>query len=117
MIRLLLVAGATGVLVAFLSSSASARLRAGRRLVFVGITVLFAAAALQPQRVDDLAQLVGVGRGADLVLYLLATAFLYLVLYVYQEFREQQRRLAVLVRHLALLEARLAQAEESRTET
>ena len=107
MIRLLLVLGATGVLLALLSSQGTAGIRAGRRLFFVAIIVVFVSAALQPALVNDVAQAVGVGRGADLVLYLLATAFLYLVLYTYQKFREQQSRVAMLVRHIAILEARL----------
>jgi hypothetical protein len=106
-IRVLLVAGATGALVALLSTQGSAGIRAGRRLLFVGIVVVFVTAALQPRLVNDVAQAIGVGRGADLVLYVLATAFLYLVLYTYQKHREQQGRIAELVRHVAILEARL----------
>ncbi len=106
MIRLLLVLGAAGLLVVLLSPGRSARLRAGRRLLFIGLALMFATAALLPDVVTQIAQALGVGRGADLVLYTVATAFLYLVLYVYQRFKEQERRTAVLVRHLALLEAR-----------
>lgn len=114
MIRVLLLLGAAVVLVSLLSATGSARLRAGRRLLFLGLILLFAAAAVQPQAVNAVAQAVGVGRGADLVLYVLATAFLYLVLFVYQKFKQQERRLATVVRHLALLEAAHADGDEVR---
>lgn len=108
MIRVLLVVGAGVLLAVFLASGASARVRAGRRLLFIAMILVFIGAALQPDAVTAVARAVGVGRGADLVLYILATAFLYLVLFIYQKFKDQERRLAEVVRQLALVEASLS---------
>lgn len=105
MIRFLLVGSALALPVLLLASS-GAGLRASRRLLFIGIVVLFCAAALRPDIVNSLANHVGVGRGADLVLYIVATGFLYGVVATYQQFKEQERRMAVLVRRIALLEQR-----------
>lgn len=58
-----------------------------------------------PDSLNSLAQRVGVGRGADLILYVLFVAFIFFVLNVYIKFKQQQDTIFRLARKLALIEA------------
>jgi len=82
-----------------------ARTQAVRRLGLM----LFAAVAiwsiLFPSVWNQIAKLVGVGRGTDMVLYALVVAFLSFTLTTYFRFREFEARYTKLSRRLALDEA------------
>jgi hypothetical protein len=78
------------------------------RLPFHIMTVflLIAAAAVAivfPDITQDAANLVGVGRGADLVLYLSLVAVLFVLLHYYTKFVELQRQLTAMAREVAIL--------------
>ena len=82
-----------------------ARTQAVRRLGLM----LFAAVAvwsiLVPNVWNQIARLVGVGRGTDMVLYALVVAFLSFTLTTYVRFRDLEARYTKLARRLALDEA------------
>jgi small membrane protein len=65
-----------------------------------------AAAIIHPQSVQKLAEWIGVGRGADAILYLVTLAFLLVSFYFYSRYVRLQRQLTQVVRHLAIQEAR-----------
>lgn len=71
-------------------------------LVAFGITV-----AWSPNISNEIAHRLGVGRGADLLLYVLTLAFVFSLLNHYIRSREEARRIAVLARRVAILEARM----------
>lgn len=76
-----------------------------RRLLMMLFVVAAILSVLFPQWLTWLAQLVGVGRGTDLVLYALIVMFL---TFVYTQYRRNialQRQLTLLSRKIALLEA------------
>ncbi|WP_309065048.1 DUF2304 domain-containing protein [Microbacterium sp.] len=76
-----------------------------RRLLMALFVVAAVLSVLFPQWLSWLAQLVGVGRGTDLVLYGLIVMFL---AFVYTQYRRNvvlQRQLTLLARKIALLEA------------
>ena len=78
---------------------------ASKKLIFMLLMVIMIAAVLSPGLVQDAANLVGVGRGTDLVLYLLAVTFAFYVVNDYlraQDNRDQVNRLA---RRIAVVEA------------
>ena len=64
-----------------------------------------AVAVWRPDSTTRVAQLLGIGRGADLVLYALALAFLAAVFYFYRKSRQLEGDITRLVRHLALATA------------
>lgn len=68
--------------------------------------ILFWAAAgvvaILPQTTDTLAQLVGVGRGADFVIYVSLIVLFYLVFRVYVKIEGVEREITELVRKLAI---------------
>jgi hypothetical protein len=77
--------------------------------------VLWAAAAVaivNPELAQGLANHIGVGRGADLVLYLVVLAFLAVSLYFYSRYVRLQRQLTDVVRHLAIQNAQRGGQED-----
>jgi small membrane protein len=95
------------VVVVILSLRARNSLRGqARRKILAGLTVLAGATAvLFPSLLQALADLVGVSRGTDLMLYGLALVIIYLVGSTSARFREQEARLVLLARQVALTEA------------
>ncbi|MFD5215746.1 DUF2304 domain-containing protein [Microbacterium sp. NPDC058345] len=76
-----------------------------RRLLMALFVIAAVLSVLFPQWLTWLAQLVGVGRGTDLVLYALIVMFLAFVYTQYRRNAALQRQLTLLSRKLALLEA------------
>ncbi len=94
-------------------SPANARHQAVRRLLLLAFIAVAIVSALVPSLITDVARFVGVGRGTDLVLYLLFVAFLAFVATTYRRFRAMERQVTVLTRQLALdevLNPRVGQA-------
>jgi hypothetical protein len=73
-----------------------------RCLVWVAAAVAIA----KPEWVQGTASFIGIGRGADVVLYLFVLAFLAASFYFYFRTVLLQRQVTQLTRHLALSEAR-----------
>jgi hypothetical protein len=69
-------------------------------LIIVGI-----AAVMLPELTNQVANMVGIGRGADLLLYLTVVAFVFVSLNIYLKFRDLDERIVELARAIALLEA------------
>ena len=97
------------VIAVVLSLRARASLRGqARRKILAGLTVVAGAVAvMQPGLLQALADAVGVTRGTDLMLYGLALVIIYLVGSTGVRFREQESRLVVLARQVALSETEL----------
>ena len=71
------------------------------------LTIIWLAAAgaiLRPELSMRLANAVGIGRGADLVLYIVTLASIAAFFYIYLRFVTVENQLTLLVRHLALRE-------------
>ncbi len=64
-----------------------------------------AAAIIFPNITQAAADLVGVGRGTDLVLYMSVVAVMFVLLHYYTKFVELQRQLTEVTRELAILRA------------
>ncbi len=104
LIQLLLIAVVV-VVVARLFMSRGARSQAIRRLgllLFAGFAVV---SILFPTVWNNIAHLVGVGRGTDMVLYALVVAFLSFTVTTFLRFRDLETRCTRLARRLALDEA------------
>jgi hypothetical protein len=80
----------------------------GRRLRLVRIAVWSTAALAiaNPAFPQSVANLIGIGRGSDLVLYLFVLAFLGASFYFYSRYFRLQGQLADVVRHMAIQNAR-----------
>jgi small membrane protein len=61
------------------------------------------AAVLFPEETDVVANFVGVGRGVDLITYVIEVAVLFVLIHYYTKFVELQRQLTDVVREVAIL--------------
>jgi hypothetical protein len=66
-----------------------------------GVAVVF------PESTNDVAHVVGVGRGVDLITYVIEIVVMYVLLHYYTKFVELQRQLTDVVRELAIMRAEL----------
>jgi small membrane protein len=87
---------------------------AGRRLRLLRAAVwaVAAVAIANPEVPQVVANRIGIGRGADLVLYLFVLAFLGLSFYYYSRYFRLQGQLTEVVRHLAIQDARRGRGED-----
>jgi small membrane protein len=76
------------------------------RLVRAAVWAVAALAIAHPELPQAVANVFGIGRGADLVLYLSVVAFLGVSFYFYSRYFRLQGQLAEVVRHLAIQNAR-----------
>ena len=105
LIQYALLAGVLVIVFVFIRGQHGVRMQASKRLAFFAFALLNVYAVLRPDDVTRVAKLVGVGRGTDLLLYLLVAVFLYVVVGFYLKFRDVERQLTVLARRLAIDEA------------
>ncbi len=105
LIKVILLVGIIAVTVLLTRSTAGARHQAVRRLLLVGFVLLAAMAILFPPLLTQVARFVGVGRGADLLLYGLTITFLGYVAASYRRMRQLEQQNTVLARQIALQHA------------
>lgn len=91
-----------------ISYLARVKTRIWDRVVVLAIGTAAAILVAQPDWANTLAAAVGVGRGVDVVLYLGFLGFLLLFLMIYVEMRNLRWQLTVVVREMALHNARAA---------
>lgn len=115
-VQIVLVAAALAALVYFVRSGQNVGIRASKRLAFGLFVLLNIYAVLRPEDVTALARMVGVGRGTDLIVYLLVVAFVFGMLNTYLRDREISQHLTNLARQIAIRDAELARREEELTE-
>jgi hypothetical protein len=106
-IQFILIATAVVLFVFFIRSSHSVRTQAFKRIGFVIFLLLSLDAVLRPNDTTWLARKVGVGRGADLLLYMLVAAFAFFAVNTFLRFRNLERRFTDLARAIALRDAQL----------
>jgi small membrane protein len=113
-IKLLLVVGLVVVALSFLRNRNTMRFQAGKKIALAGFTLLCVVSVANPDITNWLAERVGVGRGADLLLYLTVIGFLFVALNTYLKFKDYQARLTSLARTVAIEEARRRQNDRQR---
>src|SRR5829696_3472384 len=111
MIKVLLLALMVVAVLLFVRRWYGVKMQAGKRLAFFAFIAVNAWAIVRPDDVTWVANRLGVGRGADLVLYLLVAGFVLAMLNTYLRFREMDRRFTDLSRTLAIREAELVNRE------
>ena len=111
LIKVLLLSVMVAALLLFVRRWYGVKMQAGKRLAFFAFIAVNAWAIVRPDDVTWVANQLGVGRGADLVLYLLVGGFVLAMLNTYLRFREMDRRFTQLSRALAIREAELVNRE------
>lgn len=110
-IQFLLIAAVGFGLLFFVRRWHGVGMQAGKRIGLVAFALLNVYAVLRPDDVTWLANRLGVGRGADLILYLLVIAFVLGMLNFYLRFKTMDRRLTELARTIAIREAEIVNRE------
>jgi small membrane protein len=103
-IKILLISAALGVAVLVLREKVPRQQEATRRAAGLLVVLAGIIAVLWPDLTTRAANAVGVGRGTDLVLYLLVTVFAYSALTTTQKIHRLQHDITVLTRELALVQ-------------
>lgn len=112
MLQVILVLAALGALFYFVRSGQTVGVRASKRLAFAAFVLVNIYAVLRPSDVTWVARQVGVGRGTDLIVYLLVVAFVFGMLNSYLRDREISQHLTNLARQIAIRDAELNRREE-----
>jgi hypothetical protein len=81
------------------------------------LLILGAVAVVAPETADNVAHFVGVGRGADFVMYVSIVSIFFVLVHYYTKFVELQRNLTQLAREMAILRADLENARAAGTVT
>lgn len=105
-IQVILILAFLAMMVRFLANPNSHQSKAWQKILGVLFFMVAVVAVLFPGALNWIASLVGVGRGADLLLYVLALAFTFFGLKLYVKSQHDRRELHKLARKLAILEAR-----------
>ncbi|WP_199430797.1 DUF2304 domain-containing protein [Qaidamihabitans albus] len=105
--QVLLLLAVAGMLLYFASRKHNVRMQAGKRIAFFLFLALNVYAVLLPNHTTWLANQFGIGRGADMLLYLLVVAFIFGMLNTYLRFRGSNQQITELARTLAIREAEL----------
>jgi len=93
--------------------STTSRGKALRRLALIALAVVLIFSVMRPDLWTEAAGALGVGRGADLLLYLLALSVVYLAVWSYLRMRDHREALATLVRAHGLLRTEVEQLREA----
>jgi hypothetical protein len=82
-------------------------------VVIMALVGTAAFCVIDPEATNAIAHAVGVGRGADLVTYLVEVALLFIVLHYHARLDDLRSKVTVLARELALLRADLPRRDGS----
>ncbi len=104
-IKIPLVLAAILILVMVFRYRQRVELRAGSRVLAVGLGLVAVISIIDPDIPQGLANMLGVARGTDLMLYLLIVVFVLTTLGLYFRLREVDHHLRRLVRSIAIDEA------------
>ncbi|WP_082418276.1 DUF2304 domain-containing protein [Flaviflexus massiliensis] len=106
LIKLVLIVGVLIVAFLLIRSTSNTKNVAVRRLLLVLFVIIALVSILFPEITTEVAQFVGVGRGADLVLYLLVISFLSYAVVSYRRMNIFENRITDLARELAITRSR-----------
>ena len=104
-VQIALVLAVVVVSVALMRGGSNARHLAIRRIMLVLFACVAAFSVFFPSTLTQVAQVLGIGRGTDLVLYALVVSFLVFMATTYQRFRHLEHSLTLLSRRIALDDA------------
>jgi hypothetical protein len=107
-IKLLLLSAVLLTLVWFVRREHTLRVAAGKKLAFFAFIILNVYAVVRPDDLSTVANLIGVGRGADLLLYLLVVGVVFIAMNFYLKVRQLERALTDLAREMAVREGEAA---------
>lgn len=105
-IKTILIVAIIAVAVNFIKSRSSLKTKAYKKLTLILLIPFSIYAVLYPDALTRLANLVGVGRGADLLLYFIAIIVLFTAFNNYVKDRENNKKTVILARKIAIIKAK-----------
>jgi hypothetical protein len=93
------------LIVGFLRSRSTSRTKAYKKILLILFVICAIVVVIFPEITTQTAHLLGIGRGADLLLYGLTVVVIFMLLNTYVKDREEQMRFVSLSRKVAILEA------------
>lgn len=90
----------------FLAHANTYRVRAWKKILLIVFAVFMIFSIIWPDVTTEAAQFVGIGRGADLLLYFVAIGFIFESVNIHLKFQKQRTETHKLARRLAILEAK-----------
>lgn len=109
LIKSLLLILVVAIVIYFLTATNKTKTQAWKKILFTVFVAFMGVAIISPDSTNEVAHFVGVGRGADLLLYLLAAVFVFFAVNTYTKFQEQRNRVNALARKLALYDTEIRQ--------
>jgi hypothetical protein len=95
------------MILGFLRSRSTSRTKAYKKILLVIFVICAIVVVIFPDITTEIAHFVGIGRGADLLLYGLTVVVIFMLLNTYVKDREEQKRFVTLSRKVAILEAEI----------
>ena len=105
MIKIVLIFLSVLLFIWFLLNRKTAKANAGVKILSFIFFIFAVIVILIPNISNNIAKFLGVGRGADLLLYVLALVVAFLSLNIYMKNKEDHKKLVKIVRKLAIVEA------------
>lgn len=105
LIQVILILAFAAIFLVALRSRSAHSVNAWKKIAFAVLMVVLVIAVLAPTMVGTVAQAIGVGRGTDLVLYLVSVTFAFYVVNQYLHSQESRNQLHQLARRIAIIEA------------
>lgn len=105
-IKIILIVAIIVIAINSIKSRNSSKTRAYKKLALILLVPFSIYAVLYPDTLTRLANLVGVGRGADLLLYCLAVVIFFTAFNNYVKDRENDKKIVILARKIAIIESR-----------
>lgn len=105
LIKVVLISGFIIFLWRLLANSNSYQVRAWTKIIAIIFALSAIIAIIFPETTNSVAEFLGVKRGADLLLYLLALVFIFFVLNTYISNKKLQNKIVLLSRKIAIIEA------------
>lgn len=103
--QLVFLAAVIFMTVGFLRKRGKAKTKAYKKLALIAFLVLSVVTLIWPDLLTKIANVLGIGRGADLLLYALALTMLFMMLNNYLKDRDSRQTINVLARKIAIIEA------------
>ena len=112
--QILLILILIAAMVYLLMYRGTSKTKAYKKLGLVVFTVVAIFSVLVPEMLNWLAHGIGIGRGADLLLYGTVVAFIFMLMNNYLKEKHDERRFVKLARKVALLEYELQQVQQQK---
>ena len=107
LIQILLIIGVLAAVVMLARAGSGARYDAFRKLFLLGFALLAVLAIIFPNTTNTVARWFGIGRGADLLLYVMVIVFILSIVWSARRSARSDRRTTLLAREFAIFRAEM----------